>query len=736
MHIARPKPGLPFSEGQPLSEHLENVARIAAEFASRFGGGLFLQIAGLLHDLGKAIEAWQRYLEASMTGSKKRPPVMHSAAGTALTLSHYPRIAGMILAYLIAGHHAGLPDGAGSQGGSEGLETAPGKSLDDVRKDGERDLAAIKAEMKELVDRLSTLPQPTLPEFIAGPYAHFSQAVPFFIRMLFSCLVDADCLDAEAVSDPSAAALRGKHASIRELLAMLENHLGEFSKPNPGFVDAERAKVQAACREAAKWRPGAFSLTAPTGAGKTLATMLFALLHAVEHGKRRVVVVIPYTSIIEQTAQVFADIFGRENVCEHHSGVSNREDESRESSASGLAADNWDAPIVVTTSVQFFESLYASRGSKCRKLHNLVDSVVILDEAQLMPVDLLAPCVEALRQLLHGYGVSAVLSTATQPAFPELEAREIIQNPPALFSRLRRTRFVWPKSEDDTVSWPDLAARLRAHDSFLCVVNTRKDARDLWTLLGEGAFHLSTMMCPQHRRDALATIRSRLAAGERTRVVSTQLVEAGVDIDFPVVYRAIAGMDSLAQAAGRCNREGKRKSLADVHIFIPETTIQPGLIGKGRRIVLKYLDRDSEELESPEIFPEYFKSLYWLANDKAEAYLKCMAKNAKRMVFPFRTIAHHFHLIKDDTVPVIVDYGDGKKIADRIRTHGLNRQTLREAQRYIVSPRTYMAEELKRQGRIEEIADGLYGLTSIPGYDKDAGLDVWDGNVSSEAFVV
>lgn len=741
MLIARPRPGKPFSSGQTLDEHTDTVAKNSADFAKRFRSERFLYAAGILHDLGKADNSWQRYLQEAIKlaakpgltyGSKTPAPVKHAAAGVALALEHYGAI-GKVLAYLIAGHHAGLPDG------SPALlaDPAPGWSLDEWKDEGARNLAALGTRADSFRGRLPELPPNAIPSFILGANEHSAQAIPFWIRMLFSCLVDADCLDAEAISNPEIAAMRRKDITLTTLQQRLDAHLAAFPLPQPGTVNAARAEVLAACREAASLDPGVFSLTVPTGGGKTLSAMSFALSHAIRHNQRRIIHVIPYTSIIEQTADVFSGIFGKDNVCEHHSGMNPGNDDDDAPSSSRLAADNWDAPIVVTTSVQFFESLYASRGSKCRKLHNLADSVIVLDEAQLLPVELLAPCVEALRQLVHGYGATLVLATATQPPLPGLNAREIVPEPANLFARLRRTRFVWPANEKDTVSWSELAERLRRHDSFLCIVNTRKDANVLWSELGEGAFHLSTLMCPQHRRDVLATVRRRLAAGEPVRVVSTQLVEAGVDVDFPVVYRAMAGMDSLAQAAGRCNREGRAKGVAEVQVFIPEKQTLPGLVGKGKDITLEFLrNRNSEDLETHEIFRDYFKRLYNAANSQAEDILADMAREARTLTFPFRTIAARFRLIQEDTVPIVIDYGEGREIIDGIRKHGVDRLVMRRAQRYIVAPRRPAAECLEQQGRIEAIADGLYALTRIGRYDKNTGLDVWNSDIPPESLTI
>lgn len=736
--IARPRPGLPFSSGQPLVDHCENVARVSGQFADRFASQPFLQAAGLLHDLGKAAGAWQQYLranvEASASGAgRKGSPVTHAAAGVGAALKCYKSPWSQILAYIIAGHHAGLPDG--SSGG--GNDPTPGWTLFDWCKKGEEAFGSLGDAMRMFG---KNLPEPSAlraPQCItAGDNAHVSQALPFWIRMLFSCLVDADCLDAEAISNPAASSLRGRHASIPELLDKLNARLAVFPVPEAGSVNEVRAEALDACRAAAERQPGVFSLTVPTGGGKTLSSMAFALLHAVKYHKRRVVHVIPYTSIIEQTAGQFSEIFGGDNVCEHHSGVD--AEEADEPTAARLATENWDAPIVVTTSVQFFESLFASRGSKCRKLHNLVDSVIVLDEAQLVPVKQLEPCVEALRLLVQGYGVTLVLSTATQPPFPKLNAREIITDPASLYSRLRRTRFVWPEHDNKTIATttlPELAAELRERESFLCVVNTRRDARDLWRELRGGTFHLSTLMCGQHRQDVLSTVRRRLNENMPTKLVSTQLIEAGVDVDFPVVYRALAGMDSIAQAAGRCNREGRYAGLAEVHIFDIEANVLSEGVRKGRNIVEGFIRTlPPKALDEPGIFAKYFHGFYGVANETGEAVLRRMGRDAVHGVFPFRTIAQRFRMIEEDTVPIIVPYGKGEELADQIRKGGLDWRLLRKAQRHMVSPFRRMAGNLERSGRIEQIADGLYALTDLGEYDDDTGLDIWRDDLSPDSL--
>ncbi|WP_312915824.1 CRISPR-associated helicase/endonuclease Cas3 [Candidatus Competibacter phosphatis] len=403
-----------------------------------------------------------------------------------------------------------------------------------------------------------------------------------WIRLLFSCLVDADFLDTEQFMSPEKAGLRGQYPALAELEPRFEAYMTALTaRADDTPVNQMRALVLDRCRNAAEQMPGLFSLTVPTGGGKTLASLAFALHHARRHGKRRILYVIPYTSIIEQTADVFRGVFGEDAVLEHHSNF----DSERETPRSRLACENWDTSLIVTTNVQFFESLFAARPSRTRKLHNILDSVVILDEAQLLPPEFLTPILSTIRELSGHYGVSFVLCTATQPALASQrgfdwrfdgldDVREIMGDATAvqeLHTSLRRVEVSLPADLHAPTSWEALAAELATHPRVLCIVDRRDDARLLHGLLPTGAVHLSGLMCGQHRADVIAMIKERLVADEPLRVISTQLVEAGVDLDFPVVYRALAGLDSIAQAAGRCNREGRLFNLGRVVVFAPPT---------------------------------------------------------------------------------------------------------------------------------------------------------------------
>ncbi|OZA28805.1 MAG: CRISPR-associated helicase/endonuclease Cas3, partial [Hydrogenophilales bacterium 17-61-9] len=550
-------------EPHALAEHLHEVGELAADFAKHFGSD-WARLAGRWHDLGKYRPRFQKYIrlvsgfeaDAHIKGESGKAP--HSTAGALLACEHFEKAgfgaAGRVLAYLIAGHHAGLADWFG------GL-------------DARLDLLASRDELNEALAE-----NPPAELLNAGDFKPDLRTIPggkdgfaLWVRMLFSALVDADFLDTERYMNPDKFAQRNTWPKLAELAPLFDAHMTELAaKAQLTPVNTLRACILAECRAGAQLKPGLFSLTVPTGGGKTLSSMAFALEHASAHGKRRVIHVIPYTSIIEQTADIFRNIFG-EAVIEHHSNAES--EPGKENSASRLACENWDAPIVVTTNVQFFESLFAARTSRCRKLHNLVDSVVILDEAQLLPPEFMQPILDVLNLLSRHYGVSVVLSTATQPALSTREyfdarqnlrgldnVREIVSDPDALYRALERVDVRLPADWHTPTDWPSLAPELAAHDSVLAIVNTRKDARALWEQMPQDTLHLSALMCGAHRSQLIASIKSRLKDSVPTRVVSTQLVEAGVDVDFPVVYRALAGLDSIAQAAGRCNREGRRET--------------------------------------------------------------------------------------------------------------------------------------------------------------------------------
>lgn len=706
---------------QQLLDHLCGTADRAAEFASAFGAADWARLAGLWHDLGKGSYAFQAYLRASSgldpDAGNPSARVDHSTAG-AIHAIDCLGVLGRVLAYTIAGHHAGLADWHASYGGRAAL----GERV------LQRDRLADVLESWVLPEALQTPDGPA-----SRPPVGAEESLHLFIRMLYSCLVDADSLDAEAFTTPAAAPTRATWPSLDALLPRLQRYMQAL--PSAGPVNRVRAEVLQRAVEHAADPPGFFSLTVPTGGGKTLTSLSFALSHARANGQRRVIYAIPYLSIVEQTADVFRSALG-DVFLEHHSNIDVDDEDWR----SHLAAENWDAPIIVTTAVQLFESLYAARRGRCRKLHRIARSVIILDEAQLLPPNLLDPIVSVLRLLVEGYGVSVVLCTATQPALAERvfpsgrrsrglpPVTELAPDPAQLAQRLRRVSFRWPPELRRIEDWDEVAGDLARERQVLCVVNTRADARALAELV-PGSVHLSALMCPEHRAIVIAKVRSRLAAGEPVRLISTQLVEAGVDIDFPVVYRALAGLDSIAQAAGRCNREGRCES-GTVVVFVPPQPAPPGHLRQGEaatRSVLAALP-DAAEAATPDAFRQYFELLYSVNDLDRPRVLELLTKQARGIEIQFRTAAERFRMIEDASATVFVPFGSGSRLIEDL-CGGPTRERLRRLQRFGVSLRSRELETLRRTGLVDEPFDGIWCLRP-DGYDRTFGVRLSRGEAS------
>lgn len=711
-------------ENHPLDQHLGAVASLARHFAAPFGSADWGELAGLWHDLGKYQRDFQRRLQG------EKVAVEHSGAGAAYAMSLHPTAA-YPLAFVIAGHHAGLANLERTDpGGPRPLR---------CRIEENRQLAARLADV--IPPALSREQIPPLPDFLSGSSLSNEErkrGIEFWIRFLFSALTDADYLDTEAALAPERAAVRVGTQELAPLADQLEQALMEkANRSRPGIVNDARRKIAEACLQAAQKQPGIFSLSAPTGSGKTLASMRFALHHALQHGLRRVIVVLPYTSIIEQNAAVYRDVFGPEAVLEHHSNLdedARSEHHGRETTERHrLASENWDAAIIVTTSVQFLESLFSNRPSRCRKLHNIARSVVVLDEVQSLPPEFLITILDALKSLRRDYGCSILMSTATPPAlaarqgfshgFSQVE--EILPDAGELARSLRRVRFHWP-TEDRPAAWEELAQLICQHPQALAVVHLRNDARELARLVQNldadaPAFHLSAAMCPAHRSEVLNQVRRLLAEGKPCRLVSTQLIEAGVDIDFPVVYRAVAGLDSIVQAAGRCNREGE---LAEGHVYLFHAPTQPppGVLRKGIDAIklLRAARGAGLDFADPGVCQEYFKVLYSASVSDTHAI------QANRAELNFFTIAKEFRLIEDGaTVTVIAPYGaKARELVLQIEREGPARAALRALQPYTVRiyPRTLQA--LLDKGAAVEAAPGIYSLSAHCQYlyDRNFGL--------------
>jgi len=692
-----------------LDDHLRCVGNMASGFARDFGAADWARLAGYWHDLGKYRPGFQTYIrdasgfereEAHIEGKLNR--VDHSTAGAIYAKQKLGTI-GHVLAFVIAGHHAGLPDFHSADGAGSALSAR----LNNAQYLEEALLASPPTELLGYEKPTSSIP---------GGMAGFA----LWVRMLFSSLVDADFLDTEAFMDEGKAANRSAYQSLLELKPAFDAYMAESFANSSGAVNALRANILLQSRQRGHDKPGMFTLTVPTGGGKTLSSMAFALEHAEAHNKRRIIYVIPFTSIIEQTADTFRKIFG-DTVIEHHS---NAAESSKENHKSRLACENWDAPLIVTTSVQFFESLFAARTSRCRKLHNIVNSIVVLDEAQLIPPELREPIMQVMNLLTAHYGVTFVLSTATQPALTKGKSAltpptEIIENPAALFSALERVEYTFPVDANVPITWEALAVELASHESVLAIVNSRVDCRTLHALLPADTIHLSALMCGEHRSRVIADIKQRLKAGEAVRVVSTQLVEAGVDIDFPVVYRAMAGLDSIAQAAGRCNREGKL-TRGKVVIFVPPKPAPIGLLRKAEQVTKSLLAAGLSNALPPEIFTKYFELFYGAVDDRRAQEIAALLKVDSELGCAFRSAAAAFKIIDDENQrAVYVRYGESEGLLDLLASIGPNRDLLRKLQRYSVGLSMRTVDEMMTRGDIAfAYRDDFLALTSAALYGK------------------
>lgn len=696
-------------EGQSIEAHLKGTGDLAETFAAEFGAAANGKLCGLAHDIGKYSDEFQLRLR----GGKK---VDHATAGAIECF----KIKAAFEAVCVIGHHSGLPNVGHKDADTTESQTFFGRKL--------------RAEQGGIPDyRKNWNGHIALPQDYFRPSGR-GFATAFYIRMLYSCLVDADYIDTETFMNGDAG--RGNYEPLSALCDKLTAYISKWNNPTRE-IDILRQKILNSCIEKASAPRGIFSLTVPTGGGKTVASMAFALNHAVANSMKRIIYVIPYTSIIEQNAKVFRDILGQENVVEHHSSVSYELSENADELEyrSALATENWDAPVIVTTAVQFFESLYANRSSKCRKLHNIANSVIIFDEAQMIPSNNLRPCVAAIAELVRAYNATAVLCTATQPAIDEMlleyskkeSVVELCPDVDGMFEKFRRTSF----EKEGRLTTDELVSRLESQQQVLCIVNTRKFAQEVYEALpSEGRFHLSTLMCPVHRKQKLDEIRERLKSGKTCRVVSTSLIEAGVDVDFPRVFREMAGLDSILQAAGRCNREGKRSAESSiVTVFESENKVNK-LIAVNRDAAEETV-RDWTQPNTTSTIERYFKAYRdFLRNDDKSGVMTASEKGISGCGLPFEWIAKEFKLIDQNTFAVYIPIGEGKELVSRLREGERSRELYRKAGMYSVSVYENHFNALINAGAAEPFGDDAAILTDLSLYSDEKGLatDVRDGS--------
>lgn len=681
------------TQGQPLKEHLENVSNLSANFCGAFGAEQDGRLCGLYHDIGKYSTAFQQRLR----GSAK--PVDHSTAGAHLLFEHRNVPAAMC----IAGHHAGLADlGTRNDLG----DTFMGRMNHSV-KDGIESCDAWRNELPAAIP--------------AGDMHPPGLETYFYIKMLFSGLTDGDWLDTEAYFENRP--VQPPAYSLAALSEKLDVYISRWDDPKTD-VNRRRCSILHTAIQHSQDSPGLFSMTVPTGGGKTVSSMAFALRHALCHAKRRIIYVIPYCSILEQTQQIFEEVFGKENLTAHYSGAEYSVPEDG-ADRPAFATENWGAPIILTTAVQFFESLYSNRPGKNRKLHNIAQSVMVFDEAQMLPVPYLRPCLAAICQLVKRFGCSAVLCTATQPAvgrilqeyLPEHPVRELCPEPDKMAQAFRRVCYV----DEGELSDDTLTAQLLQCAQVLCVVNSRRQAQDLYRALGtgDGTYHLSTLMTPSDRKQALNEIRERLKEGRNCRVISTSLIEAGVDVNFPVVYRALAGLDSIIQSGGRCNREGKRpQSESTVHIF--RTSAKPPRMLEQNISAAERTLRRFAELDSPAAIHAYFDFLFYRLRDDAQLDEKSILEQAKKL--RFRTVSEQFKMIDgaDDTIYIPQD--EGAELIQTLREYGPSRTLLRKLGQYGVNVYHWFFIQLCDMGKVEPVSENAGILLDLNLYSRQTGL--------------
>lgn len=702
-------------EKQTVKEHLEGTAEWAKMFAEDFDCGEMGYFCGILHDIGKYSEEFQRRINDPEHTRK----VDHSTAGAI----EAKKMKNTFAAMAIAGHHSGLLDGGSYKMAEESDGTFFGRLKKQIPDYG------------RWSDEI-TVKEAPLPDFCLGNGKEFTRS--FFIRMLYSCLVDADYLDTEKFMNRGSIE-RGNYASVDKLCASFDKYTQkwlsrtEFESEEQRLLCGRRNRILEECMlKGESFSRGLYTLTVPTGGGKTTASLGFALKHIQKNKMRRVIYVIPYTSVIDQNAEVFKNILGEENVLEHHSGVLYETAEGQTDSDAYrkvLATENWDMPVIVTTAVQFFESLFSNKSSKCRKLHNLANSVIIFDEAQTLPVPYLEPCVAAVSELIKYYKTTVILCTATQPALdnifakyiPDNEIREICGEVEDTFTQFKRAEI----SNAGVLSPEELQKRITDRKQVLCIVNKRKTAQELYSKIPqEGAYCLTTLLCPFDRKIKFEEIKERLKSGKPCRVIATSLIEAGVDLDFPEVHRQETGLDSLIQAAGRCNREGKRNPKdSKVYLFRLEGD-DASFVRQNtdalRETMRKY--SDPSDLEAISFYFLFYRELIGRENLDQKGIIEAFARVINGKIFPFETVGKMFKLIENQTKTVYIPKEESNGYIESIYERKPGRDTFRKLGQFSVNVFPEHFNKLWEAGCLEMIDDCVCVLRDSNQYNRDTGL--------------
>ena len=720
-----------------LQDHLFDVAQKAADFASIFQAAQYGYLAGLWHDLGKYQAAFQ---ESLLKGER---PLNHSAFGAILAKKTFnDDTRALPMGFVIAGHHTGLANLRKS-------DNSPVPSLVDQLKGNQNHYAGLLSRIPEdlLQQQFPELPDylQTRPGLDAGTLMGIRRSLEFWTRFLYSTLVDADYLDREAfLADQTKATL--PRPAIPELRSRLSVYLVGLTHGPPvdginARIDQSQPELLSACREASALPPGIFVLTTPSGEDNTLASLAFAMDHAEAHGLRRAIMVMPHTGLAEQTARLCGEAFGPENILEHHADFDPLDGPGRNlderSLSRDLATENWDFPVIVTNAVLFFEALFSRSPYRCRKLHNIAGSVIILDQVQSLPTKTLICVTEALNELAHHYRCSVLISTPSpsaltaRPAFPQglNGARLIVTDSARPMENMVRADYSWPDPDLPGPSWGELAEELAGHDQVLAVVHRRGDARLLARLLRERAGkesvrHLSALMCPAHQLEILDQVRTALSHGEPCRLVTTALVETGCDLDFPVVYRALGGLDSMASAGRLCSRSDRPKQ-GQVKVFLAPSRPPRGIQSEAFEVTRALLQAHDGQLDTynPELFEAYFRTLYY------NQELDDCSIQPLRQEFNFADVDRDFKLIEDGfTRTVVAPYGKAPELLKTITSNPPCRRVLRELQPYTVQTHERTFAQILEAGAILEITSGLFTLSPTFEYiyDQDFGLAVAD----------
>lgn len=710
-------------EIQSLADHLKGTAERAERFAGEFGCGKAGYLCGAFHDLGKYSAEFQRRIREPRHSAR----VDHSTAG-AKKLERYS-VAYTPVAMAIAGHHSGLLNSGNKRISTAGDGTFYGRLKTEIPScDGWEE----NQELYDLFCGLKANGNSCFPEFCQE--SRFSMA--FFIRMLYSCLVDADYLDTEEFMDQDAR-LRGGYEPMEALLKRFGTYVSPWLEcgESAGSICGNRTRILRECMDRGReLQQGLYTLTVPTGGGKTTASMGFALEHAVACGMHRIIYVIPYTSVIDQNAAVFEKILGVENVVEHHGGITYELDEAESGELAcrkALAVENWDAPVIVTTAVQFFESLYGCKSSKCRKLHNMANSVIIFDEAQTLPLPYLDPCIAAVSQLVKNYQATVVLCTATQPALeghfqkylPGIRIPELCGGTDELFRVFQRTVI----QNLGKLTTEQLEDRLRERKQMLCIVNKRKTAQEIYqAVAGDGAYCLTTLLCPADRMKKFAEIRERLEQGRPCSVIATSLIEAGVDLDFPVVFRQEAGLDSLIQSAGRCNREGKRDRESSIVSSFWLENDESRFAAQGIAAMTETWRR-YEQVDAPEAISFYFqfyRELSGRENLDKKGILAAWEKGLEGSAFPFSSVAEMFRLIESDTRQIYIPKAQAEELLTAVAEGMAGKNTYRRLGRYGVNVYPEHFRALWEAGCLETVGESIFVLRDESQYREDTGLQM------------